>query len=842
MGNILSCVQTCVTEVQGCIEAVNEATDAAATAPKDETPFRNGPKDDAPHQNGFGAFAKDVAGLAPDDKNDVEPLPDPMAPEDPDAPCQKRKSKRKAWWSYRLNNVSVVGGVIMFNGYTHRRKRHKDKHSERDSGSHRSHKKAVKHKLIYDPEPLGERGSGIRSRGEVQDFEALKQACLSEGTLFEDPEFPAEDTSIFYSRSPPKPFEWRRPSELVDDPQFFVGGHSRFDIKQGELGDCWLLAAVANLTLNDTLFYQVVPQDQSFQDNYAGIFHFRFWQYGRWVDVVIDDRLPTYGGRLVFLHSEDTNEFWSALLEKAYAKLHGSYEALKGGTTMEAMEDFTGGVTELYEMSKAPPNLYKILLKAFERSSLLGCSIDPDPNILEAELPNGLIKGHAYSITCVREIEVNTPNTSGKIPMLRIRNPWGNEAEWKGAWSDKSREWSLIPDDEREAIGLTFESDGEFWMSFKDFVNNFEKIEICNLSPDSLDETETNGKTKWEMSMYEGAWVAGATAGGCRNNLDTFWMNPQYRIELTDPDDDDEDDKCTVIVGLMQKNRRAQRNLGMDCLTIGFAIYHLKEPESAPKPLNMDFFKYNASVARSPTFINMREVSCRFKLPQGTYCIVPSTFDKNEQGDFLLRVFSEKANHMEENEDEVGMTEPAEDIRQEVEEETDEERKVKEFFRTIAGEDLEIDWMELQKVLDFALKKGLEFEFEGFSKDICRSMVAMMDVDRSGKLGLEEFKTLWSSIKTWKVVFQEFDHDSSGSLNTFELRQALNRAGYRLNTQILTALVLRYGTQDGHITFDDFIMCAVKLKTMIETFKDYESGRNEATVTLEDWIEKTMYA
>lgn len=70
--------------------------------------------------------------------------------------------------------------------------------------------------------------------------------------------------------TPRNGFSFLHPHKISDDPQFFVEGYSRFDVQQGELGDCWLIAACATLTQDPKMFFRVVPDDQSFEENYAG--------------------------------------------------------------------------------------------------------------------------------------------------------------------------------------------------------------------------------------------------------------------------------------------------------------------------------------------------------------------------------------------------------------------------------------------------------------------------------------------------------------------------------------------------------------------------------------------
>ncbi|KAM4693244.1 calpain-8-like [Discoglossus pictus] len=487
-------------------------------------------------------------------------------------------------------------------------------------------------------EGLGTNQNPVRYLG--QDYEALKAQCLASNTLFEDEAFPASSSSIGVNELGPdatktKGVVWMRPKDIKPNPQFIVDGATRVDVRQGSVGNCWFLASVASLTLNEDFLYQVVPMNQSFETDYAGIFHFKLWQYGEWVDVVVDDRLPVKKGKLVFVKSGTDNEFWTALLEKAYAKLNGSYEALIGGLPFEALQDFTGGISEIYYLNEAPNDLFQIIQKVLKANSIIACSTVADSKEREKCTSKNIIKGHAYSLVGAEEVSYG----DGKEQLIRVRNPWGY-TEWNGPWSDNSPEWDNVDPIVKADLNKTCD-DGEAWMPFSNFVQEYYRVEICHVSLGSMCSDKHH---MWCVTQFNGNWKNGITAGGRPKNKDTYWKNTQFRFKLEEPDDDHDgpgnESYCTVIIGLMQKDRRKVKSTGGELYDIGFYVYRLDN--CAGVQMGKDFFTKNKEVAKTDVYKAHREVSRRFKLPVGEYLIVPHTYYPALEANFCLRVLTEK--------------------------------------------------------------------------------------------------------------------------------------------------------------------------------------------------------
>ncbi|XP_054459980.1 calpain-12 [Anoplopoma fimbria] len=692
--------------------------------------------------------------------------------------------------------------------------------------------------------PLGSIENPIKFRD--QDFKTLLEGCLKSGELFADPTFAPDQKSIGMPEDPdPKrAIKWQRPKEISENAVFVEGTTGTTDICQGQLGNCWLLASLSCLTMHPKLFVKVVPPNQSLSKPYAGIFHFRFWQYGEWVEVVVDDRLPVREGRLLFSYSRTRHEYWSALVEKAYAKLVGCYGSLKGGNISEGMEDFTGGIAYSMQVSSRTPRvLWRSLTAALARGSLLSCFIQASSySDIGKVTGDGLIKGHAYAITDTHKVK----KALDEILLLRLRNPWGF-VEYRGPWSDKSKEWGDVVKAEKERIDLKKREDGEFWISAEDFSSLFDVVELCSVNPDTLVEETTpaapSSPSTWNISEHEGFWVSGSSAGGSRKYNKSFWKNPQFQLVLTeqdqaeedDEDDEDEDDdddeeitpeekkraekqkekakQCTVLVELLQKNRRKMTKVHF--LYIAFHIY--KVPAKLQGVcLSRNFFMTNRPVGRSGKYMAQRGAWRKLHLDPGNYIIVASTYRPNQPGEFFVRIFSKTGNTLGTQDFTCSsgflqvMATPVS---------PEDQVRVQKTFDEEAGPDDRVSAKELMKLFNTALEKDYHLPLE-----TCRQLIFGEDTKGRCSLSREQTGTLLSSLRHLQSIFFQFDEDSSGTMSPFELSDALQAVGMQCDNKVVELLSERFASGELHMPFHGFVSCVTRMRKL---FALYESETSQ---------------
>lgn len=467
---------------------------------------------------------------------------------------------------------------------------------------------------------------------------AVRDALVAKGERnFTDQEFPPEDRSLFVDpMNPPLKLqvvsEWMRPSDIAKEisissqPCLFSGSVNSSDVCQGRLGDCWFLSAVAVLTEMSRISEVIITPEY----NDEGIYTVRFCIQGEWVAVVVDDWIPCESpGKPAFATSRKQNELWVSILEKAYAKLHGSYEALEGGLVQDALVDLTGGAGEEIDMRSpqaqldlASGRLWSQLLHFKQEGFLLGAG---SPSGSDAHISSsGIVQGHAYSILQVREVDGHK--------LIQIRNPWANEVEWNGPWSDSSPEWTERM--KHKLMHVPQSKNGVFWMSWQDFQIHFRSIYVCRVYPPEM-----------RYSVH-GQW-RGYNAGGCQD-YDSWHQNPQYRLRVTGRD---ALYPVHVFITLTQ-------GVGFSRKTNGFRNYQSSH-DSSMFYIGMRILKtqgcraayniYMHESAGGTDYVNSREISCELVLdpyPKG-YTIVPTTIHPGEEAPFVLSVFSKASIKLE---------------------------------------------------------------------------------------------------------------------------------------------------------------------------------------------------
>ncbi|XP_060727943.1 calpain-10 [Tachysurus vachellii] len=459
--------------------------------------------------------------------------------------------------------------------------------------------------------------------------------------LFEDPSFSADDSALFSDYTTPLSrltgkVTWLRPEQICKSPLLFPDDYTEAYPKQGILGDCWLLCACTMLLKNRYLLDQVMPPGQCVwgQRGYTGQFRFQFWRNGHWTEVQIDDRLPCINNTPCFSRCHSPMAFWVALLEKAYAKLHGSYEHLWAGQVCEAVVDLSGGVAERWSLTKSVntpggKSLFSELSQEMRKQSYISCCVH--------ETPIGSPEQGQFHALSVMEWKTVKTSAGAEVQLLQIRNPWGRRC-WKGAWTEKGAGWTLLdPSWSADLLGRT--KDGEFWVDEMEFQQKFDEVTVgYPVNEDHHLQSIYTGSFLTHTQQLSGSWVRGHSAGGCRNNS-TYSSNPKFWLKVKEGGE--------VLMSLLQHgpwrsmyNSQKEQSLGNAHQHPYYQAIALHVWKVDKKRFNLMRTLNSTPCASSCTHTYEREVVVHAHLSAGFYLLVPSTFLQGAHGHFLLRVHS----------------------------------------------------------------------------------------------------------------------------------------------------------------------------------------------------------
>ena len=228
---------------------------------------------------------------------------------------------------------------------------------------------------------------------------------------------------------------WRRPEEMgmPTAPVLFKNDWEVEGIIQSpHLDNRWFISALNIVAGNREQPDRMFMCDCQYKDK--GFFVIKFYRDDPlsdddWAVVLVDDRIPCdASGLAAFCRNKDPSVYWAMIVEKAYAKLSGSYEAMQGGTVVQGLEDLTGGVGYKFDWEKGekgekewvppkgetPERLWDEIMEKMKTEHVVGCANNTKGQPKPKTEKKGVLLNRAYAVVTGGEFEQN------KLLKLRV--------------------------------------------------------------------------------------------------------------------------------------------------------------------------------------------------------------------------------------------------------------------------------------------------------------------------------------------------------------------------------------------------------------------------------------
>lgn len=302
---------------------------------------------------------------------------------------------------------------------------------------------------------------------------------------------------------------WMRLSELHETPCLTRRIVPDNVIVNDSAGTPWFLSACAAAAEYPAWISSMFGRATMLQP--SGKYIVRMYHPGRkeFIRITVDDYVPVCKKAPAFAGITVDGEIWVAIVEKAFAKLCGSYANTQWGSGMYGLLYICGSGraecwsreetntprestwklsytewhglqdcqidressegTLAHDRQRDAGELWRMLRRYMELCYPVSCEVDP-----ACAGDSGLLSDRSYSLLGARQV----PAKDGRhLRMVFLRNPFGI-CEWQGRWSNFSDAWD---DNPAAKIVLRYspDVDGTFWMSFADFLKHFNQISIA---------------------------------------------------------------------------------------------------------------------------------------------------------------------------------------------------------------------------------------------------------------------------------------------------------------------------------------------------------------------------
>jgi hypothetical protein len=454
----------------------------------------------------------------------------------------------------------------------------------------------------------------------------LCRQSLRTDCMFVDPNFPPSWSSLFGPDNAKMSSEitWRRLSEILTKPRLFSVGGKVADLKLGRFTPPWFVNILAALQLVPEMEDMITPGSDGWM---YGCYTVRMFVDGAWAFVVVDDFIPcdTDTGKPLTIFPQTGGDVYAVILEKALAKLEGSYCHLKysRSSICKAWEDFTSNSSEVIHHNLAvqkdtvSENIYSMLSRSV--SGVKCCTLHAQTSGLEEFNALGFDRGEFWSVDAASEY---VP-PGKKVPSYFFHVSRNIQSGLPVPYLESHQE-RLFRSFPSEAIDLFPQLDDRgkvaYWLPSTTFFRAFDQTLIFWFYNNT------------QRVCIEGSFAGRPAAGGKMAGPERWLSNPQVFVSLVQPTD--------AIVELKLFDRRPRNYT--PCVGRYLQLHILRglpyegalavETDNIASSPNLDLVDDNEVRTRPSAVV-------RVTLPAGNYVLIPSVGMPSDER-FCIKIFS----------------------------------------------------------------------------------------------------------------------------------------------------------------------------------------------------------